>query len=138
MTTVREGGCVCGALRFRTRGEPSRTVVCHCTFCQRLTGSAFAVWPVFAEAEVSITGEASRYEHHSDESGRWIHLYFCPRCGATIHSRWQEDKGELALLGGTFDDTGWITVSRHVWTRSRQHWFSIPAGTPAFEKSSRG
>lgn len=80
MTTVREGGCVCGALRFRTRGEPSRTV----------------------------------------ESGRWIHLYFCQRCGATIHSRWPEDKGELALLGGTFDDTGWITVSRHVWTRSRQ------------------
>ena len=136
MTTYR-GGCLCGAIRFRAGRDPSRTVVCHCTFCQRLTGSAFAVWPVFAETEVALRGEHSRYEHRSDESGRWIHLFFCPRCGTTIYSRWQEDKGELALLGGTFDETGWISVSRHVWTRSKQPWVVIPDGHAHFAKSAR-
>jgi hypothetical protein len=134
---VREGGCLCGELRFKTSDGPRRTVVCHCTFCQRLTGSAFAVWPVFAEADVSMSGDAQRYEHRSDESGRWIHLFFCQRCGTTVYSRWQEDKGELALLGGTFDETGWIGVDRHVWTRSRQRWVEIPAGHAQFAMSSR-
>ena len=134
---MRAGGCLCGNLRFETPDSAKRTVVCHCTFCQRLTGSAFAVWPTFAESDVKMNEGHSRYEHRSDESGRWIHLFFCPRCGTTLFSRWQEDKGELALLGGTFDDTSWITVDRHVWTRSKQHWFSIPPGPPAFEQSSR-
>ena len=134
---MRQGGCLCGELRFQAPDAPKRTVVCHCTFCQRLTGSAFAVWPVFTAAEVKISGGRSHYEHRSDESGRWIRLFFCPRCGTTLYSTWEADCGELALLGGTFDDTSWISVDRHVWTRSRQHWVSIPAGAPAFEKSSR-
>lgn len=134
---MREGGCLCGALRFRTERDPSRTVVCHCTFCQRLTGSAFAVWPVLSESHVTIDGERSRYEHRSDESGRWIHLFFCPRCGTTVFSRWEQGSGELALLGGTFDETGWITVDRHVWTRSKQPWVVIPDGHAHFAKSSR-
>lgn len=115
----------------------ARLFVCHCTFCQRLTGSALAVWPVFAAADVAIAGERSRYEHRSDESGRWIRLFFCPRCGTTAYSTWEGDSGELAFLGGTFDDTSWISVDRHVWTRSKQRWFSLPPGAVAFPKSSR-
>lgn len=133
---MRTGGCLCGAVRYRANGEPSRTVVCHCKFCQRCTGSAFAVWPTFAHKEVSVGATLSTYEHRSDESGRWIRLNFCPSCGTTLTSTFEKELGEISILGGTFDDTTWIRVDRQVWTRSRQHWLALPEGVRAFEKSS--
>lgn len=133
---TREGGCVCGAVRYQAHGDPARTVVCHCKFCQRCTGSAFALWPTFSHEKVNLTGRLSAYEHRSDESGRWIRLNFCPRCGTTVTSTFEKGPGEIALPGGTFDDTAWIAVDRHVWTRSAQHWVSIPADVASFEKSS--
>jgi hypothetical protein len=131
------GGCLCGAVRYRAATRPSRTVVCHCTFCQRATGSAFAVWPTYRESDVSISGKMKTYETRSDESGRWIRLHFCPGCGATIASHWQEGGGEIAFLGGTLDDSREMKVDYHVWTRSKQHWFELPPGAKAFEKGSR-
>jgi hypothetical protein len=123
-------------VRYETRGEPERTVVCHCKFCQRCTGSAFALWPTFDEDKVRVTGKAGSYEHRSDESGRWIRLNFCPRCGTTVTSTFEKELGQISILGGTFDDTAWIRVDRQVWTRSRQRWFALPDGIHAFEKSS--
>jgi hypothetical protein len=138
MTPAREGGCLCGAVRYQAQGSPSRTVVCHCKFCQRCTGSAFAVWPTFAQRDVQTKGALSAYEHHSDESGRWIRLNFCPRCGTTVTSTFEKGLGEVAILGGTFDDTSWITVDRQVWTRSKHDWVSLPAGVASFKTSSSG
>jgi len=138
MEPSREGGCLCGAVRYRAQGNPARTVVCHCRFCQRHTGSAFGVWPTYLPEKVELRGALSTYEHRSDESGRWIRLNFCPRCGTTVTSTFEKGPGEVAILGGTFDDTGWITVDRHVWTRSRQHWVPASAGVASFEKSSSG
>lgn len=138
MEGVRAGGCLCGAVRYRAQGEPSRTVVCHCRFCQCCTGSAFAVWPTFGQGKVELRGPLSSYEHHSDESGRWIKLYFCPGCGTTLTSTFEKGPGEIAILGGTFDDTGWIAVDRHVWTRSKQHWVTLPQRAVSFEKGSSG
>ncbi len=68
---VHEGGCFCGSIRYRTRGEPRRGLVCHCTFCQRLTGSAYVVEAIFLKEQVEITGgPIGTYEHRSDETGR--------------------------------------------------------------------
>ena len=86
--------------------------------------------------KVDISGSVRTYEHRSDESGRWIRLNFCPRCGTTLTSTFEKGPAELAVLGGTFDDTSWIRVDRQVWTRSRQHWFPLPGGIRAFDKSS--
>jgi hypothetical protein len=123
-------------VRYQTRGEAARTVVCHCSFCQRCTGSAFAVWPTFGKDEVEVSGVLASYEHRSDESGRWIRLNFCPRCGTTVTSTFEKGPGQISILAGTFDATGWIRVDRHVWTRSKHEWVSIPAGVPAYVKSS--
>ena len=136
MAGIREGGCLCGAVRYRAQGKPSRTVVCYCLFCQRCTGSALGVWSTFSPENVSLAGALSTYEHRSDESGRWIRLNFCPQCGTTVTSTFEKGPGEVAILSGTFDDTTWITLDRQVWTRSKQHWVPLPAGVTSFEKSS--
>jgi hypothetical protein len=71
MAQRNEGGCVCGAVRYVADGDPERVTVCHCTWCQRRTGSAFGVEAVFKMEAVSLAGDAVRtYRHVSDESGR--------------------------------------------------------------------
>ena len=68
--TERAGGCVCRAIRYVTVGEPERVTLCHCTWCQRRTGTAFGAEVVFRKENVVLSGiEPSRYRHVSDESG---------------------------------------------------------------------
>lgn len=52
MAQIHEGGCLCGAVRYRARNQPARTSACHCTFCQRRTGSAFGVGAYFKQEDV--------------------------------------------------------------------------------------
>src|SRR5689334_7856493 len=55
ITMPNHGGCLCGALRFATRGNPLRVTICHCKFCQRATGSAYMVEPIFEKTSLEIT-----------------------------------------------------------------------------------
>jgi hypothetical protein len=73
MAELREGGCLCGAVRYRVVGEPLAAGVCHCNFCKRGTGSAFRAGAYFDDAAITITsGVLKAYEYRSDESKRWI------------------------------------------------------------------
>ena len=139
MSKTRTGGCVCGAVTYRALGEPERVSVCHCTYCQRLTGSACGVWVSYLKANLELMGSPrSIYEHRSDESHRWMRSEFCPRCGTTVGCTFERGGPEIySITGGTFDETGWIQVERHVWTRSAQHWMIMPSDVPTFEKGSQ-
>jgi hypothetical protein len=104
MSQIHEGGCLCGAVRYRAKNEPVRRAVCHCRGCQRRTGSAFGIGAYFRDGDVELTGE----------------LY----------------PGLRALAGGSFDDPDWLSIERHVWTRSKHKWFVCPPGAEVFEKGS--
>ena len=81
---MHEGGCLCGAVRYRVTNAPFRTGVCHCRFCQRRTGSAFGVGVYFKKDDFALTrGSLKSYEYRSDESGRWLWMYRDPQT-----SRW--------------------------------------------------
>lgn len=136
MSGIHEGGCLCGAMRYRVSGQPLRASVCHCTFCQRRTGAAFAVVVAFGEAQIEMTGNTlSEYEHRSDESLRWIRLQFCNRCGTTVTATTEKSPGVRIISGGTFDDPSWVKLERHIWTRSAQHWMAFPPNVERFEKA---
>jgi len=139
MSNRHEGGCVCGSVRYVTNGDPLRVVVCHCAWCQRRTGTAFAVEPVFNEEQVEITGgRLTKYRHISDESGRWLDLEFCPRCGMNIGFTLEWRPGVRAVDAGTFDDPSWIRADRHqfryIFLRSAQKWSEVPDGAKRYEK----
>jgi hypothetical protein len=138
MATRNAGGCVCGAIRYETLGEPLRVTICHCTWCQRRTGSAFSVEPVFQKDQVTISdGPLSRYRHTSDETGRWLELQFCPACGTNIGFVTERAPDLRFIDAGTFDNPSWINAEshqlRHIFLRSAQNWVELPDGVERHE-----
>lgn len=137
MEEIHEGGCLCSEVRYRTIGLPITATVCHCTFCQRRTGSAFSQPVHFPIDRVEFSGgPLTQYEHRSDESHRWLRLEFCPRCGTTVRWTTERRPGVYGIAGGTFDEPGWYRIERHIWTRSAQSWLTLPEGMAAFEKGA--
>lgn len=139
MSSTHQGGCVCGSVRYETSGDPLRVTVCHCTWCQRRTGTAFSVEAVFNAQAVSLrSGSLTKYRHVSDESGRWLDLEFCPKCGTNIGFTLEWRPGIRAIDAGTFDHPGWIRSDRHqfryIYLRSAQAWSELPAGADRYEK----
>ena len=119
-----QGGCLCGAVRYRVKAEPLRVTFCHCRFCQRATGAAYAVEPIFSEAEFELlSGDAKTYSHISTGSGKAIDIHFCGNCGSTFRYVLHRYPGVTGILAGTFDDPNWFgpLLIRQIFPRSR--WF---------------
>jgi hypothetical protein len=127
MPESREGGCLCGSVRFRAVGEPLRAHACHCKFCQRRTGSAFAEVAYYSAEDIITSGGAMiAYTHVSDVSGRWLRMEFCPTCGTCITIALERRPGELGIHIGTLDDPRSLKLKRHIWTTSEQGTTLIP------------
>jgi len=137
MSIIHEGGCLCGDVRYSTSVEPLRVTICHCTFCQRFTGSAFLVEPIFRKEDVVFSGRAAKtFDHRSDGSAKRVTLHFCGKCGTTLHLSFERFPGFLGLCAGTFDDPNWFDRSaekcRHIFTRSAQNGVVLPAGLETY------
>jgi hypothetical protein len=131
------GGCLCGAVRFRVTAEPLQTTICHCTFCQRLTGSAYLVEPIFKIQDVVLSGEAPKvYERRSEGSGKAVQVNFCGRCGTTIFLGFERFPTVLGICAGTFDDPNWFDrrpgKARHIFTRHAQDGVVLPPGVEIY------
>ena len=142
MTVEHGGGCVCGAVRFTATGEPSRVTICHCTWCQRRTGTAFGTEVVFEHHQVEVIGsQVARYRHVSDESGRWIESQFCRQCGTNLGFTLEAAPGIRTLPAGAFDDPTWIKAdrykTRHVYLRSRREWSDLSPSVEQYEQHFR-
>ena len=139
MAEVNEGGCACGAARYRVNGKPVVTLVCHCRFCQRRLGTAFATLAYFVHANVElIQGSLTECEHHSDETGRWQRMHFCSKCGTTVTHIAEVRPGMKGVAIGTLDDPDWLKIERHIWVQSKRPWLSMPKDAPAFMRGSAG
>ena len=125
-----EGGCQCGSVRYRVSGEPIGVVVCHCTECQRQSGSAFGMsMAVRSAAFRLIAGELDSFAVIAD-SGRAKTGAFCPRCGTRIYH--QTAPEVLSVKAGTLDDTSRLRPTAHYWTKRKQPWVTIPDDVATF------
>ena len=133
MTDIHTGGCACGAVRYRVHGDPVAGTVCHCKFCQKRLASAFAVLAMFKQEAVELLqGELSEVEHHSDVSGRWLRMRFCPVCGTTISHTAELRPGMRMIAAGTFDDANWFNIDRHIWVESKLPWVVVPKDVESY------
>lgn len=126
-----EGGCQCGAVRYRIEGRPLGLAVCHCGGCQKQSGSAFGMsLAVPRDAFRLLAGELRSFATACD-SGRTKRCSFCPACGTRIHH--QIFEGALSVKAGTLDDTSRLAPAAHYWTKRKQAWVPIPEGARCFE-----
>ena len=142
MSIDRTGQCVCGSIRYVCTGEPERVTLCHCRWCQRRTGTAFGAEVVFQERNVTFTGLAlASYRHTSDESGRWLEVYFCPRCGSNLGFTLEAVPGIRTVPAGTLDDPAFIEARavkiRHVFARTRRAWSDLSSDVEVYERHFR-
>ncbi len=113
---THQGRCLCGAVTYDVAGSPAVLIVCHCTFCQRSTGSAFLVEPVWRDQDFRLTkGAPKRYEARSRGSGKRLTVHFCEACGTKLFQRMARFAGVVGVYGGTLDDPAVAFEAPHTW-----------------------
>ena len=132
MTAPLEGGCACGAVRYRLTSDPLFVHCCHCLNCQRQTGSAFVVNLVIEADRVELLrGEPQPIDLPRDD-GSTQRVYRCPTCQIAVFSEY--GGADLRFVrGGTLDEPTSVTPDVHIYTRSKVDWLTLPDSAPAFE-----
>ena len=134
MPAPYDGGCLCGSIRYRLTDEPLTLYACHCTDCQRRTGSAFALsMVVFKSGLHLLRGEPREYVVTLSD-GRQKHGKFCGECSTRLWGEPAKFPEVVVVQPGALDDTTWLHPIGHIWTRSAQPWISIPKDALNFEE----
>jgi hypothetical protein len=130
MSVQREGGCACGAVRYRLKSDPLFTHCCHCLNCQRQTGSAFVINLLIETDRVEVlAGDPQPVEAPRDDGSKQI-IFRCPTCQVAVFS--QYSRPELRFVrGGTLDDPSSVEPDVHIFTRSKLPWITLPDSAAA-------
>lgn len=121
---VHEGGCLCGAVRYRVVGDPLAVSICHCVNCQRNSGSAFSVNAVFPRGALTMSGSPAVYEDKGD-TGEIVRRIFCGRCGTPLESQSVFSAPSHAILkAGTFDDPSGFVPDSELYCISAMPWWT--------------
>ena len=134
----RQGGCQCSEVCYEVSGEPIDFYRCHCTECQRQSGSAFGMSMWIKEGEFKITSGSLEKTIRTADSGGRIEVYFCRSCGVRIYTKaLGMNKGHIVLKPGTLNLTDDLKPSADIWLKSKQDWFSPPEDTLHFQGQPR-
>jgi hypothetical protein len=127
-----EGGCTCRFVRYRMASRPLFVHVCHCSWCQRETGSAFALNAMIeAERVLLLQGQVEVIDTPS-LSGKGQKIARCPKCRIALWSNYAGAGEAIRFLRvGTLDEPGACPPDVHIFTATKQPWVLLPADTPA-------
>jgi hypothetical protein len=129
-----DGGCHCGFITYQGEADPEKVAVCHCTDCQRLSGSAFRTVVPVDSSTFRMTGRPTIYVKIGD-SGNKREQSFCPRCGSPIYSAPPGDGPRMLFIRvGTINQRDQFIPKTQVWARSQQRWVDELAGVRKIEK----
>jgi hypothetical protein len=122
-----EGGCDCGALRYRMESAPLFVHCCHCRWCQRETGSAFALNAMIESERVANLGVEPDVIDTPSASGKGQQIARCPRCKVAVWSHYAGAGPFVKFVRvGTLDQPGRVPPDIHIFTASKQPWVVIP------------
>ena len=124
---MMEARCGCGALTVRVPGPSRMVVACHCTECQRRTGSPFGVGAFYRSDDVEITGAVKEFARDGSGGGK-VRTSFCPTCGSSVYWRADRAPGLVAVAVGCFAEPGHPRPDRSVWEQSGLPWAQVVAG----------
>ena len=136
---AHHGACACGYVRFRMAPRPLIVHCCHCSWCQRQNGSAFAVNALIEADRVHLLeGHIVDIEVPSP-SGANQSISRCPKCLVAVWSYYLAMSGGIGKLVrfvrvGTLDDPSRLPPNIHIYTSSKQPWVALPPDALAVEK----
>ncbi len=127
-----EGGCACRAVRYRLASRPLFVNCCHCRWCQRETGSAFAINAMIEADRVELLSGAPEIVLTPTLSGRGQKIARCPVCRVALWSHYSGAGDAVRFVRvGTLDDPDACPPEIHIFTASKQPWVILPPGMPA-------
>jgi len=132
MPTQLEGGCACGAVRYRLASEPMFVHCCHCLNCQRQTGSAFVINILIEADRVRTLSGAPVAVDVPRDDGSTQRILRCPSCQVAVWSFYS--RPQLCFVrAGTLDAPSSVAPDVHIYVRSKLPWVTLPPSVPAFD-----
>ena len=128
-----EGGCACGAVRYRLTSGPMIVHCCHCRDCQRQTGGAFAINALIESDRIEMLHGAPAAISMPTDSGRPHDIYRCETCATALWSDYGRRPQLRFVRATTLDDPQALAPDVHIFTRSKLTWVGLPAEVPAFD-----
>lgn len=130
-----DGSCACGAVRYRVTAKPMFVNCCHCRWCQRESGAAFALNAMVETSRiVLLKGQPDMIDTPS-ESGAGQVFARCPDCRVALWSHYQSAGDKVAFIRvGSLDDPDRMPPDAHIFTESKQPWLKLSDGLPVFER----
>lgn len=134
-----QGGCGCGEIRYRLLAAPMMVQCCHCHWCQRESGSAFAINALIETDNVELTGGTPESLWRPSESGQGQDVALCPTCKVVVWSHYGGAGARASFVRvGTLDKPDACPPRAHIYTESKQDWVILPEGVEAFARYYRG
>jgi hypothetical protein len=126
---IIEGGCLCGAVRYRATDAPYNITHCHCGTCRRASGAAFVSWASFPAASFAFTsGAPTRFASSIN-----VTRTFCQRCGTPLTYQRHDQSEEIDVTLGSLDKPERLIPQDHTWTSSKLPWIKLADGLPHYE-----
>jgi hypothetical protein len=127
-----EGKCTCGEVRYRLKDKPLFVHCCHCRWCQRETGAAFALNAMIETDRVELLSGAPELVLTPSNSGKGQKIARCPICRVALWSHYAGAGETVSFVRvGTLLDPDLLPPEIHIFTSSKQPWVVLPPGTPA-------
>lgn len=133
MTDNLEGGCACGAVRYRLTSAPMFVHCCHCRDCQRQTGSAFVLNALIETDRIVLLAGRPEPIPVPTSSGRPHDVYRCPTCRTALWSDYGRRPPLRFVRVGTLDDPSALPPDVHIFTRSKLPWVTLTDSAPTFD-----
>ena len=135
---VRSGGCLCGAVRYESLGDPQFSLQCHCRACQRQSGAPHVAAVRMAASGFRITnGTPKKYVVKAD-SGNDVTRAFCADCGTPLYVQVSTRPDVDGVRVCTFDDASWFKPEANIFIGSAQPWDFHDPNVPSFETYPTG
>ena len=129
---VRDGRCTCGAVRYRMTGDPLFVHCCHCRWCQRETGTAFALNAMIEAHNVTVLEGKPETVLTPSDSGKGQKIVRCPNCRVAIWSHYAGAGDRVCFVRvGTLEKPSEMQPDIHIYTSTKQPWVVLNEGTPA-------
>ena len=126
-----DGGCTCRAVRYRMTTKPMFVNCCHCTWCQRETGSAFVINAIIETDRVKLLSGTPEVVKTPSNSGKGQKIVRCPACRIAVWSHYAGAGLKAAFVRvGTLDDPNLCPPDVHIFTLTKQKWVTLPDSVP--------